>query len=56
MTRMRQRKARTVRISREELGTIVDESMPSGSLKANPLEVTREHLERILEELTGAAA
>ncbi|NOZ24355.1 MAG: iron-containing alcohol dehydrogenase [Planctomycetes bacterium] len=39
-------------ISREAFDAIIEESMPSGSLKANPKPITEDDLRTILEEIT----
>jgi len=46
------RKFRECRIPRDEFSAIADESMPSGSLKANPKAVSREDVIAVLEATT----
>ncbi|MHC5054580.1 MAG: iron-containing alcohol dehydrogenase [Planctomycetota bacterium] len=40
-------------IGEEDFAAVIDESMPSGSLKANPVAMEPRHLEAILREVTG---
>jgi alcohol dehydrogenase class IV len=42
-----------VEVPRDDFAALFEESMPSGSLKANPLRVAPEHLEALLREVIG---
>lgn len=40
-------------ITKEHFADIVEDAMPSGSLKANPLKIEPQHVERLLQEVTA---